>query len=451
MTGVFRGVTHHRMWPYHPDLLATPVPRYTSYPTAAEFGDIPNNSYRAALERTNGDISLYVHIPFCDKICFYCGCNTAAAGRQQRLQSYIAALKTEIALVGSILPTGADAPRVGRIAFGGGSPNSLSPQQFVDLVACLDASFSLDNPTLSVELDPRGLTQEWTQAMQAVGVERASMGVQTFAPHCQKAIGREQDDYLISRAVDWLRDAGVSSLNFDLMYGLPEQTQIDLVKSLHRTRELHADRVALFGYAHVPHIVARQKAIDATHLPDQTQRFQMAELGYAVLREHGYQAVGFDHFALPGDPLGVAAREGQLRRNFQGFTDDRSSVLIGLGSSAISSFPHLLAQNEKNSGRYRMLATEGRLAANRGIARSAEDRYRGAVIERLLCDGRARIGGRLLAEVRSMLAQFIERGLCRIEQEWLVIQPQGLPYARTIAAQFDPYRSQSARRFSSAV
>lgn len=437
------------MWTYHPDLLAKPVPRYTSYPTAADFGTIDSDSYRTALRSAQGAISLYVHIPFCQDICFYCGCNTGRANRRQRLESYLAALHREIELVAREL---ADDVRVARIAFGGGSPNAISPDDFRALYAQIDRHFRLDQPVLSIELDPRTMTAQWAEVIGEVGITRASLGVQTFAPHCQQAIGRVQSEECILRSVDWLRDAGVASLNFDLMYGLPGQTLDDLEDSLQRTRVLGADRVALFGYAHVPHIVPRQRAIDAGNLPDQHQRFAMARMGYAYFATHGYLPIGFDHFARPGgDPLAKAALEGTLRRNFQGFTDDPSDVLIGLGASAIGSFPGLLAQNEKNGGRYRMLTSQDRLAAVRGTVRTADDRYRGAVIERLLCQGRARLGACLMREASEGLRPFIERGLASIDRQWLTIHPEGLPYARTIAALFDRYRAPSARQFSSAV
>lgn len=437
------------MWPYHPDLLATAVPRYTSFPTAADFGALDPAVCRAAIEQAEGEVSLYLHIPFCEKICFYCGCNTGSAGRRQRLESYLAALHREITSVAALLPSGA---RVRRISFGGGSPNAIEPGEFLRLVEALRHHFDCADPVLSIELDPRAMSAAWGEAIATAGVERASLGVQTFASHCQQAIGRVQPEDEVVRTVDWLRDAGVTSLNFDLMYGLPGQTSDDLADTLQRSRVLGADRIALFGYAHVPHIVPRQRVIDATRLPGQEQRFAMAQLGYSYLCTHGYVPVGFDHFARPGsDPLAHAALGGTVRRNFQGFTDDPAPNLIGLGASAISNFPGLLAQNEKNSGRYRMLTSQGLLAANRGAIRSADDRYRGAVIERLLCDGRARMGARLAAEVGPGLRPFIERGLAAVEDDCLIIHPNGLPYARAIAAQFDPYRRLTARQFSSAV
>lgn len=437
------------MWPYHPDLLATPVPRYTSFPTAAEFGAIDPALYRTALEQAHGDVSLYVHIPFCERICHYCGCNTGAANRHQRLRSYLDALEQEIRHVSSLLPRDA---KVRRVSFGGGSPNALDPVEFTRLVETLYVAFALTDSVFSTELDPRSLTKPWESVIAAVGIERASLGVQTFAPHCQTAIGREQSEDSIVAAVDLLRDAGVVSLNFDLMYGLPGQSLHDLEDSLQRTRVLGADRVALFGYAHVPHIAPRQRAIDATSLPDQRERFRMAELGFSYFVTHGYTPVGFDHFAVAGrDPLATAAMAGRLHRNFQGFTDDAAPTLIGLGASAISAFPHLLSQNEKNSGRYRMIASQGQMAANRGIVRSAEDQRRGAIIERLLCDGRAHIGPSLAATLACALQPFIVRALASLDGEWLTITADGLPYARTIAALFDPYRQQSPSRFSSAV
>ncbi|MBH5321795.1 radical SAM protein [Aurantiacibacter sediminis] len=437
------------MWPYHPDLLATPVPRYTSYPTAAEFGEMHAADYRAALEDASGPVSLYLHIPFCEKICFYCGCNTGKSNRQQRLQSYLEALHSEIELVASLLPKTAF---VTRISFGGGSPNAISPIEMLRLVDALTVNFQLDNPVFSTELDPRTMSADWAEAIRAIGFERASLGVQTFAPQCQIAIGREQSEDLIVRTVDWLRDAGVTSLNFDLMYGLPGQTRDDLLDSLQRTRVLGADRIALFGYAHVPHVVPRQRAIDASALPDPATRFAMADLGFTYLVGRSYVPVGFDHFAKAGsDPVARAAFDGRVKRNFQGFTDDPSETLIGLGASAISSFPNLLVQNEKNTGRYRMLASQGQLTVSRGIGKSPADQTTAALIESLLCHGRAILPVEQMAELRTALCPFTVRGLASLDGNVLTITPDGLPYSRTIAALLDPYRTQSRRPFSAAV
>ncbi|KPF61995.1 oxygen-independent coproporphyrinogen III oxidase [Porphyrobacter sp. AAP60] len=436
------------MWTYIPELLAKPVPRYTSYPTAADFGPLAEGAIESAIAAADGDVSLYLHIPFCEQICYYCGCNTGASGKRARVETYLAALHQEIATVASLLPPAA---RVSRIAFGGGSPNAIAPGEFMALVDALHAHFPLYAPAWSIELDPRSLTAEWSHVIGETGITRASMGVQTFAAHCQKAIGREQPAAMICRSIDWLRSGGVTSLNFDLMYGLPHQTTADLVDSLEMTSKLGADRVAVFGYAHVPHLVPRQKMIPEAALPGAEARFAMAAQAHAFLTAHGYDAIGFDHFALPHDPMARAMRDGSLRRNFQGFTDDPAEVLIGMGSTAISGFPGLLAQNDKHNGRYRQLSGEGRLSANHGIARSAADRLRGSVIEALLCRNQATLSPCLLAEVQDRLAPFLTAGLATLSGDRLTILPGGLPYARVIASLFDTYRAVTQRSFSSAI
>ncbi|MEL7317277.1 MAG: radical SAM protein [Pseudomonadota bacterium] len=436
------------MWPYHPDLLEVPVPRYTSYPTAADFGPLPPFALESAIEQTTGDISLYLHIPFCEEICFYCGCNTSRSGKRERVESYLKALHHEIETVAHLLPHSA---RVRRIAFGGGSPNAILPHEFMHLVEALTTNFGLTDCAYSIELDPRTMTAEWGHALGEAGITRASMGVQTFAPHCQKAIGREQDDALIARSVDWLRDAGVTSLNFDLMYGLPFQTMADLEDSLEVTCRMGADRIALFGYAHVPHFVPRQKVIDASALPDRDTRFAMASMGFEELTDNGYKAIGFDHFALPRDPMAEATRTGALRRNFQGFTDDPSNVHISIGASAISGFPGLIAQNEKNAGRYRMLTNQGKLTADHGIVRSKEDQMRGRMIEDLLCHSRAKLTPCTLARIRDRLQPFVARGLAVQRGLDLAVTEKGLPYARVIASFLDRYREETTKAFSAAI
>ena len=437
------------MWTYYPELLSTPVPRYTSYPTAAEFGDgVGAIDLEAALASAEGDVSLYVHIPFCEKICWYCGCNTNRNNRADRLASYLDALHAEIALVGERL---LGSTRVRRIAFGGGSPNAISPVDFVRLMLSLTQAFRLDDPLISVEIDPRSMTQAWADTMASVGVRQASLGVQTFDPALQSAIGRVQPGHLIENCTKALRQAGIASLNFDLMYGLPGQTLAHLEHTLAQAVELSPERIALFGYAHVPHLIARQRRVDGSALPDQQERFAMAERGYGVLRDAGYVPVGFDHFALPGDPLAEAALGGHLRRNFQGFTGDDASILIGLGASAISSFPEVLVQNEKNTGRYQMMLSQRRLTATRGIRRTDDDRAREQIITDLLCTGRARPGEVLLRQVQPRLAPFVQKGLVEVQEDTLALAISALPYARTIAAVFDGYRHESPRRFSAAV
>lgn len=438
-------------WKYHPELLETPVPRYTSYPTAAEFSEAVG---RVDMEREIAGVlgeqplSLYVHIPYCHEICWYCGCNTGAANKTQRLVSYLDGLRAEIQLVASRL---AGQGRVQRIAFGGGSPNAIAPEQFAELLANLRTAFLAHDALLSVELDPRSLTSGWFDAIADAGIGRASLGVQTLDPRVQAAIGRIQPLELIRTTVDQLRRSGIRSLNFDLMYGLPRQGLEELASTIQAAIELRPERVALFGYAHVPHLIARQRRIDEAALPDAELRFRQAELGQEMLLAAGYRQIGFDHFALPHDPLALAASEGRLKRNFQGFTDDRADILIGLGASAISQFANLIVQNDKNAGRYRIKTSSGLLAADRGIVRDAADRRRGEVIERLLCDGEARLSWPLEPDLAGRLEPFIKFGLAKLDGSMIRLSPDAWPYARVIASLFDSYRQPAADRFSSAI
>lgn len=438
-------------WTYYPDLLATPVPRYTSYPTAAEFSDCVG---RAELEQElaavepDQPISLYVHIPYCHEICWYCGCNTGAANKAQRLHSYLDSLDAEIALMAERL---GGRGKVNRIAFGGGSPNAISPAQFAQLLHRLRSAFAADDALLSIELDPRSLDAPWFEAIADAGIQRASLGVQTFDPKVQRAIGRWQPHVLIETAVEELRRAGVDSLNIDLMFGLPYQGLAELEATLAATLALRPERIALFGYAHVPQLIPRQRRIDGGVLPNAALRFAQAELGHHILTAGRYDPVGFDHYARPHDALALAARQGRLRRNFQGFTDDSADILLGLGASAISQFPGLIVQNEKNAGRYKIRVSSGLLPAAHGTVRTAGDRLRGRIIEQLLCLGEAPIGGLFDPELRGRLQPFLEHGLATIEGDRLRMPDFGRPYARVIASLFDQYRQPATQRFSSAI
>ena len=440
------------MWTYHPDLLARAVPRYTSYPTAAEFGDdVTALDMAAALDRVgpNEPVSLYLHIPYCREICWYCGCNTGAANRSARLSAYLERLGEEISLVGGRL---GGRGRVRRIAFGGGSPNAIAPAAFARLVEQVRAAFCCDHPVLSVEVDPRGFDEDWAAVLADTGASRVSLGVQTFDPAIQAAIGRVQPEDDIRRTVALLRGARVASINFDLMYGLPAQTDASLRATLDTALAMKPDRLAVFGYAHVPQLIPRQRRIDATALPDAAARFRQAALAHEVLTRAGHAAIGFDHFARPGDALARAAAHGTLRRNFQGFTEDPATTLIGLGASAISEFSDRLLQNEKNTGRYHLAIGAGRFATARGRRRTGEDMVRGRAIETILTQGQADLSDMLgLGCARARLLPFEARGLVAWRGARLVLADEARPYARTIAATLDAYRDHGPARFSSAV
>jgi oxygen-independent coproporphyrinogen-3 oxidase len=440
------------MWCYHPDLLARPVPRYTSYPAAAEFGaTVGPHDMATALDAIGADdpVSLYLHIPYCRAVCWYCGCNTGAANRTARLDAYLARLHEEIALVAARL---AGRGRVGRVAFGGGSPNAVSPKAFAALVAHIKTAFRCAEAVLSVEIDPRGFDAGWAAAIADAGVRRVSLGVQTFDAGLQAAIGRVQPEAEIVRAVDLLRRAGVGSINFDLMYGLPGQDDAVLAATLETTLARAPERLAVFGYAHVPQLIPRQRRIDASALPDAAARFRQAALAHRRLTDAGYCAVGFDHFALPDDALARAAATGTLRRNFQGFTEDQADHLIGLGASAISQFPDRLLQNAKHGGAWHAAIGGGRFATARGVARSTLDQLRGRAIESILCRGVADLAALPeQAAVRDRLMPFETVGLIGWTGSRLTLSAAALPYARAIAAALDAWRVADHARFSQAV
>lgn len=426
------------MWPYFPDLLARPVPRYTSYPSATLFTEKVDAEVQArALNSvvSGTAVSLYAHIPYCQSICWYCGCNTGAAGRTHRLHAYLEALEAEMALVAKML---GGRGKLQRIAFGGGSPNAIEPIAFVRLVDRLVTMFAGNNPDISVEIDPRAFSLEWAMTLAVAQVSRVSFGVQSFDPEIQAAIGRIQPVEMIETCMASLRARGISSINFDLMYGLPRQTNESLLATLDHVVRMRPSRIALFGYAHLPHIFPRQRRIDSSALPGIEARFEQAAIGYQRLLSEGYVPIGFDHFALPDDPIAVAAAEGKVRRNFQGFTEDQSDVLIGFGASAISQFPDVIIQNEKNPGTYRERIGAHQLAGQRGLIRDADDQMRARLIERLLCTGRTDASC-LAADSIAMtsLHQLEERRLVERDGRDIVITDAGRPYARVVAALFD--------------
>jgi oxygen-independent coproporphyrinogen-3 oxidase len=426
---------------YRPDLADRPVPRYTSYPTAAQFTPTVGATEQAAAIAEIGPgtpVSLYLHIPYCRQICWYCGCNTGAvkgdAARDARLGTYVAALEAEIATVAGMLKG-----RVGNIQFGGGSPNSLTAAALTDIIAELRARFDVaEEAEIGVELDPRALDTAYIAALARAGVKRLSFGVQTFAPHVQARINRHQPYEMIAGAVTAARANGINAINFDLMYGLPLQTPADLADTIARALTLQPDRVAVFGYAHMPAMMPRQRMIADAELPDAEARFAMSALAHKLFTEAGYVAIGFDHFAKPDDPMAIAADTGTLKRNFQGYTTDPGEALIGLGTTAISQFDDLIIQNDKHVASWRDTVLAGGLAGDRGVVRTPDDRARGAVIERLLCDGAVDVGEDY-APARAALAPYAKDGLVAVEGGRVRLLPDGRPYARLIAAAFDAH------------
>ena len=362
------------------------VPRYTSYPTSPHFNtEISNVQVSRWISeiKPNSKISLYVHIPFCRRLCWFCACRTQGTSTDRPLKTYLQYLKAEIALIDAHLP---DDIELGQIHLGGGTPTLLPPEMLEDLGAAISAlrPKSVDN-SFSVEIDPTEIDAARIDALMKIGMNRASIGVQDFDPEVQKCIGRIQSYEQTRDVVEMIRAAGVTSLNMDVLYGLPHQTKAKISDSIQRVLSLSPDRVAMYGYAHVPWMAKRQNLIPADALPNAEERLVLFETARRLFTWDGYREIGIDHYAREGDSLALADRSNTMRRNFQGYTDDASDVLIGLGASAISRFPQGFAQNHSTSSRYAAAVTEGRLATVRGYKMSVEDKLRAKMIEDLMC------------------------------------------------------------------
>lgn len=423
------------------------VPRYTSYPTAAQFTTaIGSDDWGRWLEAVPPDeaVSLYVHIPFCRTLCWYCACNTRAVNRTETIRSYVDLLLTEARLVADRLGR---RQVVARLHLGGGTPNMLSPDDLDRLFGGLREVFEFaPDIEIAAELDPASLTLTWVRRAARHGLNRASLGVQDLSPRVQKAVNRIEPFSTVVQAADWLWDAGVESLNLDLMYGLPLQTRDDLLSTLDQVTTLRPARIALFGYAHVPWMKPHQKLIDEADLPGPEARFAQSQAAADCLLEQGYKAVGLDHFALPTDSLAIASRTGRLHRNFQGYTTDASETLIGLGSSSISRTREGYVQNHAVERDWRAAIGEGGLAVARGLALTPDDRRRAEVIERLMCDFSVDLGDITrshgpapdrFAAAFVRLQPLIEDGLASRDGDVVRVTDPGRPFVRLVCAAFD--------------
>jgi oxygen-independent coproporphyrinogen III oxidase len=435
------------------------VPRYTSYPTAPQFTTAVNpDVYAGWLGELPHDarLSLYLHVPFCAQICLYCGCHTKAVRRRDPVDAYALQLAAEIALVGAH----AASRRLARVHWGGGTPSILGEEGLAELIGKIGGTFSFE-PDLehAIELDPRYVTPLLARELAAAGINRASLGVQDFSDHVQETIGRVQPFAQVERAVGILREAGIANINIDLMYGLPQQSKADVARTAALAAQLKPQRLAVFGYAHVPWFKTHQRLIEKAGLPGPVERLQQAETARATLVAAGYEAIGLDHFALPGDALAVAARAGTLHRNFQGYTDDDADALIGIGASSIGRLPQGFVQNAPDIGGYGRAIAAGRLATAKGLAFSNEDHVRGHIIERLMCDLKVDVGAvaddfavrdRFARELEA-LAPLQQQGLVEVEDERVVMTDQGRPFVRLVAAAFDAHLPNSNARHSVSV
>ena len=433
------------------------VPRYTSYPTAPHFHagiDAATEADWLQALPTEAPLSLYIHVPFCQQMCWYCGCNTQIVARPQPIADFAQTLIREIELVSRQLAAAGHERVVSSIHFGGGTPNSLAPDDFQRIMAALVYNFALEpDLDLAVELDPRTLNADFLAAMRVCGVKRASLGVQDFDPMVQMAVNRLQPFDLVRDCVAKLRDIGVSSLNLDLIYGLPFQSVSGLRRTVAQAAELAPDRIALFGYAHVPWMKPHQRLIDELALPDAYARFRQFEAASQALSGLDFTRIGLDHFARSHDAL-VVARDGHtLKRNFQGYTVDRADALIGFGPSAISALPQGYLQNAPDHGPWSRTIHEGRRAVVKGISVTAEDVQRRAIIEQLMCYGTVDLGAFDFNPqlIMGQLAPLIEDGLVNLVGGHITLTERGLPFQRVVAAAFDAYLAPDNKRHSRAV
>ncbi len=437
------------------------VPRYTSYPTAPHFSDAINGgvyeTWLAALDPAE-TLSLYGHVPFCDSMCWFCGCYTKIVNRYKPVGDYLKVLRDEAALIAGRLP---GRFRVRHLHWGGGSPTMVHFDDWGEIFDGLRAAFDFtDDAELAMELDPRDVEEPYIAGLAAIGVNRVSIGVQDFDPEVQAAVNRIQPFELVETVCGWLRRYGIDRINFDLMYGLPHQDEARVLAMTEKAAALEPSRIALFGYAHVPWMRTHQKLIDEAALPSPDARLDHVSVARRHLEELGYRSVGLDHFAKPDDALCQALDAGQLRRNFQGYTTDAARTLIGLGASSIGELPEGYVQNAAPMKDYVDAVAAGRPPTKRGIALTATDRLRRSIIERLMCDLSVDLdalcaesgddAARLDPAVET-LAPLAGTGVIAVDGRRIAVTEQGRPFVRVVAAAFDTYLGTGSAGHSLAV
>lgn len=435
------------------------VPRYTSYPTAAELSEVHNPAWwEGILAREAGAarIALYVHVPFCRSLCYFCACNRVITKNTDAVGPYLDALTQEIRSYAALFRSA----NVVQLHWGGGTPNFLDCASLERLFRVITDAFGnmAGDAERSVEIDPRTATAEQLRLLRRLGFNRLSFGIQDFEPKVQEAINRRQPFELVAPLYDMARELGFEGINFDLIYGLPFQTRASFAATMERVASLQPDRIALYGYAHVPWINKAQRALERSALPTPEERVALFLDALRYLEANRYEHIGMDHFALPGDALTAALRSRTLNRNFMGYTTHRGVPVLGFGMSAISTFNSAIAQNERELSQYCARAgTDGR-AISRGLERSAEDMLRAEIIERLLCDREIvfepieRALGKTFfhhfAEACDRLRPLADEGLLISTAEQLRVTAAGMLFIRQIAAAFDAYRNSSTAQFS---
>jgi oxygen-independent coproporphyrinogen-3 oxidase len=434
-------------------------PRYTSYPTADRFVEaFGESTLRHWLSSRNiggitQPLSLYVHIPFCSNICFYCGCNKVVTRDRSKAIEYVRYLEREIALTAGLLEGDR---HVTQVHWGGGTPTYLEYDQMRSLCATLNRLYDRSAECeCSIEVDPRE-TEAGTMALLAdLGFNRVSIGVQDFDSAVQEAVHRIQPEEMTRRVIDEARDAGFKSVNLDLIYGLPRQTLDSFNATIDKVLALDPDRIALYGYAHLPARFAPQRRIAESELPSAETKLQILTLAISRLSGAGYLYIGMDHFAKPNDELAVAQRQGRLHRNFQGYSTQPDCDLLAFGTSAISRIGPAYSQNVKELPDYYGALDNSRLPVKTGLVLSTDDLVRRAVIQTLLCQFRLSIEsietaylvefGSYFARELDDLKQLEDDGLVEIRPDWIVVTPQGRLLVRIICMVFDRYLRENRR------
>ena len=430
-------------------------PRYTSYPTALQFHEgFDAEAYRRHVRNSNDDLipkplSLYVHLPFCKELCYYCACNKKVTRNAQLAEVYLQHLDKEIELQGKLF----DYDRqVIQLHFGGGTPTYYDDIQLRHIVEQLSANFLLsrsDSREFSIEIDPRTVDEDRIAMLADMGFNRVSMGIQDFDPDVQKAVNRVQDEQKTLRLIEASRECGFNSVSVDLIYGLPLQTPETFEKTIDSVLTSRPDRLSVYNYAHLPHLFRAQRMISSEQVPVPEVRLQLLDSTIKKLVDAGYVYIGMDHFALPDDELSIAMENGTLQRNFQGYSTCRETDLVGMGVSAIGKVGNSFAQNLKDIRAWQAAIDEGRLPVWRGLSLSGEDRLRRGVISAIMCQGFVRFGeferkygidfnDHFALELES-LKPLEDDGLIELSERTIEVTPTGLLLLRVIAMKFDEY------------
>lgn len=445
---------HHPLW--DPALLAkydVQGPRYTSYPTALQFSDDFKSrlfeEYVKSRPVSISPLSLYVHIPFCEDICYYCACNKVVTKQKDKAREYLNYLHKEIELRGKL--HGKTRP-ITQLHWGGGTPTFLNAAEMTELMYALSRHFNLtdaDSREYSIEIDPRTVSNETLALLKGLGFNRLSFGVQDFDPFVQHAINRTQSFTMVQRLVEAAKTYQFKSINFDLIYGLPNQSVNSLKETLRQVIELSPNRIAAYNYAHLPNRFKAQKQIDRHALPSAEEKLAMLSLINEKLSGSGYRFIGMDHFVKPDDELAIAQDKGYLQRNFQGYSTNLAHDLIGLGVSAISHIDHCFAQNDKNIEQYYTALHAEELPIARGIICNDEDELRSGVIMQLICNMHLDIDeyekrhqiifSEHFAHEVTALTSFAKDGLLTVDSKAITIHEAGRPMLRNICMVFDTY------------